>query len=466
MEQIQFNEEQRRVYRAAHAPQATDEQYDFFITECERRALIPGTHVVFNLRKASEYNMQLQRYVDVFRPTLITTINALRLIAERTKKFEGYGNVTFYYCDDSGQPTVKSIIPLGRIPHAVTVELYRTGWRNAVLGVARFDACVQLKSDKNPTAMWFKRGEEQLAKCAEADGLRKVAPEECGGLYIEEEMASAGKEEAAPAADITPTVIPAATVAPAVNQSPAPLMAQRFDPTGDPPGRAPDPAIKLATAATPVKPAVPRPPAPAVKPAPAVTPAPAPAAPVKATSPQETGDKQRVAHVDDPVQEPPAEMAEFADRLARDTTPAGPVTLADELEAAGNAAAAAQAAADTQKPAPVTGPITDADLPAGLGEPPAPKPPRPVVPTQVQPAVPTQVNSAGIADSKNRMAKIVRDKLEGAAKLKNAGPLVKAYLSKKSGQADIKKIDAAIWLEVVNELEAATPEQAADIVKG
>ena len=61
---MNFTEEQKIAYRKTIAPNASDEQWSFFIAECERRALIPGVHVVFQLRKAPEFNAQLQRNVD------------------------------------------------------------------------------------------------------------------------------------------------------------------------------------------------------------------------------------------------------------------------------------------------------------------------------------------------------------------------------------------------------------------
>jgi hypothetical protein len=74
--------------------------------------------------------------------------------------------------------------------------------------------------DRRPTLMWATRGEEQLAKCAEAQMLRTVAPEECAGLYIGEEVNDIiSKEEQAPSAPVTPAVIPQAVIAPAVNQT-------------------------------------------------------------------------------------------------------------------------------------------------------------------------------------------------------------------------------------------------------
>ena len=94
-EPLKFTDEQRRAYRAAYASDATDDQFTLFIGECERRALIPGVHVFFQLRAAREYDKKLRQDVIVQKVTLITGINALRLIAERSGKFEGYGRFQY-----------------------------------------------------------------------------------------------------------------------------------------------------------------------------------------------------------------------------------------------------------------------------------------------------------------------------------------------------------------------------------
>jgi sRNA-binding protein len=66
----------------------------------------------------------------------------------------------------------------------------------------------------------------------------------------------------------------------------------------------------------------------------------------------------------------------------------------------------------------------------------------------------------------NRAAKIVRDTMEGKAKVKEAGPLMKAYLIKQSGLPDLKKITAAKWEQMISELEGiADPVAVAEKVK-
>ena len=433
MEPLKFTDEQKKAYRAAYASDANDTQAALFFNECERRALIPGQHVFFQLRAAREYDKKLRQDVIVQKVTLITGINALRLIAERSGKFEGYGRFQFYYGDNDGKPTVKSDIPLGRIPHAVGVELYRAGWRNPVFAVARFDACAQFKADKSLNRMWATRGEEQLAKCAEAAGLRMVAPEECGGLYIDEEMGNQSEPET-PAAP-TPTVIPPQpTVAPVVNQAAAPAPAAPAPPATPAPAAqaTPKPPVPAGPA-----PKSPPPPPPAARTAPAPPPAapnpsPVPAAPVEPVA-------ATAARVNAQADQAKAEFVAKVAEQQTDLTPAEKQEMKGAME---------------RDPDPVATPIVET-IPA-LQVPPG----TPVIDAEV-PATPTERQTF-----LNRAAKIVRDTMEGKAKVKEAGAFLRSYFAKQAGVTDLKKITAAKWEQMISELEGiADPMAVAEKVK-
>lgn len=436
-----FTAEQQASYRAVLAPNATDNQWNYFITECERRQLVPGVHVVFQLKNVGEWNRQLGAYVNTDKVTLITTIVALRLIAQRTGAFAGYGETRYHYYQPE---TLNTLIPQGRIPHAVSMEVYRTGWLKPVMAVARYEAYVQLKNvgdKKVPTFMWQQRGEEQLAKCAEALALRMLAPEELGGLYLAEEFQHADTEQETPAAVTdertgkTITVgpaIPEPTIAPPVNNAPA---------TREPfqtlvPNVTPDPAHETRMFSMPEIPAVfsvPTAPIATPKPAQVHTP-PKPPAPPKprqepATPVVITHAKPPAPPAQEPVEETLAELNAVADAIARDKDPAVPLNLAGVD-------------------------ITDADLPENL----QPATVTETAPVQANTAVLVQVDSADTPATQaeyanfvnNRAAKLVRDKL---AKVKNASVLMKEYLLRHSGKATLPKISAATFEALISPLE-------------
>lgn len=199
MEQIQFSPEFLAAYRKENAPTASDIQWTLFIETCKQRNLYPGRHVAFSTRRQKVYDPIARQDTYVEKLTMITTVEAMTLIADRTGKYGGQGPVTWYYANGDG-PFTESKIPLGRICHAASVEITRTDWKEKALGIARYDACVQTRKSGErqvPTSMWEKRGEEMTAKCARADAFRKAFPEECGSLFIAEEFGGEQHEEQA-----------------------------------------------------------------------------------------------------------------------------------------------------------------------------------------------------------------------------------------------------------------------------
>ena len=413
-EPLHFTEAEKSAYRAAYAPTATEDQWNLFLLECERRALVPGVHVIFNLRASKEWNPTLRQEVSVQRVALITTINALRLIADRSGKYEGHGPFIFYYGVE-GDDFKESKVPLGRVPHAVSVEGFRKDWRAPLFATARYDAYCQLKgtgNERRPTMMWSTRGEEQLAKCCEALMLKTVAPEECGGLLIAEELGEAIDRD--DRQDVSPSVvekvtIPTATVAPAVNQAPAPKVTESVTPA----------PVKAPVAAAPAP----------VDPKPQPSPAPAPvAAPAPAKAPVGAAPGGLFANTTPP--DPANETRVFPTVL-----PVDPLL---------------KAALDAAKPGEVgpTLPVAPAVTPAA---------------TQAGDAPATAVEYHHFTNQ--RATKIIRDKLKPLMKEQDASNYVKNYLLKQSGKTGLKQISAVTFERLLKTLEDATPEQCAEIVK-
>lgn len=492
---LKFTEDQKRIWKAAFAPTATADQWALFIEECERRALIPNTHVVFSLRNANEWDAVTQQSVSVKKVAFITTINALRLLVDRysdahpERAFKGYGSTVYYYGQPETDDLAEKKVPLsGKIPHAVSVEVYRKDWDKPLFVVARYDACVQLKRSGNnqvPSAMWEKRGPEQTLKCAEASALRAIAPEELGGLYLKEELEASLEqpETAAPAVAPAP---PVALAVPPVNQAPAVAVISAPAAANPAPisASATEAAIKPATPA-PTTPATPAPtpvtPAPeaAIKPAKSsVEPAPgglfaAPGAAVGAalpgpglfanTTPPDPANETRPF--------PPAPVLDPLDkRLA-----AGEVGILKIPDSPDTRHAIPFVAADGdlpsiffEQPVPASGTTVPnpGPAPAPVVPPAPPQPaeatPAPAAPTGPQPATQAERNTLN-----GRFARITRDTMpKGGIPEKQAGDLVKAYFARNAGVPFVK-IPFARLTELLVALESApTPEAAAKLVKG
>lgn len=262
---IEFTPTELTAFREEVFKGFSDTQFELSIAECQRRSLIPGTHVLFQLRSSKEWVPELRAKIDVKKIVKITTIEALRLVAQRTGEYEGQGDGEFIYLDADNQPTIVSDIPLPhgtqknvpREPWAARIPIFRKGFRQPTKVVARMDAYAVTRKNQDGdlvlTDMWLRRGPEMLLKCSTAAALRASFAEELGGLYLAEEF---DKEDAdtAPAVAPSPTVEPPKPAhVPEVNHAPAvPTDTPRPNDTVYPPLSAPVEAVlqKAASAQT------------------------------------------------------------------------------------------------------------------------------------------------------------------------------------------------------------------------
>jgi hypothetical protein len=234
---LELTDKEKAALRAEFCKGFTDEQAEACFTFCRVRNLLPGKHVLFQLRRSKEWDEVVGAKVDVTKIVFITTIDASRLIAQRTGQYGGPAPEQYIYLDDNGIPSLVSEIPLPKLPlvpgqtplprepWAVKTTVFRKDFDHPVSSVARFDAYASTyKTNNGPglTEMWVKRGPEQLAKCSEMLSLRRAFPEELGGLYIAEEFKSENEEAPVTPASVTvstPVSVPPS--APKVNQTPA-----------------------------------------------------------------------------------------------------------------------------------------------------------------------------------------------------------------------------------------------------
>jgi phage recombination protein Bet len=188
-----LTDSQVRIIRLTLARACTDAEFDYFIAVAERTGLDPLRRqisaIVLNSADPSKRTM-----------TPLATIDGLRAIAARSGDYRPMEDAPLLEIDSERKD--ESCNPLGLVRAEVKV------WRRfgevwfPITGEAWWDEYVAIAEQVNGEAgdrdksrrvsqlasNWRRMGRVLLAKCAEAQALRRGWPEDLSGLYGEEEL--------------------------------------------------------------------------------------------------------------------------------------------------------------------------------------------------------------------------------------------------------------------------------------
>lgn len=166
--QVTFTQEQLDVVKNQIAVGATDTELKSFIWQCERTGLDPFARQIYFIKSGGKVQIQ-------------TSIDGLRLIAERSGAYEGQTPVQ--WCGSDG--VWKDIWIDSKFPVAARVGVYKRGFREPLYAIAHWNEYFS-----QPGFMHKKMPALMLGKVAESLALRKAFPNEMSGLYSREEMDS------------------------------------------------------------------------------------------------------------------------------------------------------------------------------------------------------------------------------------------------------------------------------------
>lgn len=165
-----WNRSQIDLLKRTVAKGLTDDEMQLFVYVCRRTGLDPFLRQAYAIKRwdseDGDYRMAIQ-----------TGIDGYRLQAARSESYAGSDPPEFEV-DSENQPVMAR----------VTVYKIVGGERCAFTGEARWSEYVQRTKEGQPTRMWRTSPFNQLAKCAEAQALRKGFPAEVQGINIHEEM--------------------------------------------------------------------------------------------------------------------------------------------------------------------------------------------------------------------------------------------------------------------------------------
>lgn len=185
-----LNEQKFRVIKNTLYPGASDLEAQMVLDYCTARKIDPllkPVHLVPMSVKTDKKNKDGKQVYE-FRSVVMPGIGLYRIDAARTGKYAGMSEPEF------GEDVTEKIglitITYPKWCRVIVKRLLENGT------IAEFPAkeywkenyATKSKDDQTPNAMWSKRTYAQLAKCAEAQALRKAFPESVGNEPTFEEM--------------------------------------------------------------------------------------------------------------------------------------------------------------------------------------------------------------------------------------------------------------------------------------
>lgn len=186
---VSFNADQMKLLKTTIAKDATNDELALFVNQCQRTGLDPFTRQIYFIKDKSG------------KVTICTSIDGLRLVAERTGKYEGQTEQE--WCGEDG--VWKTVWLSKETPAAARIGVWKSGFKSPTYAVAVFKEYAGFNYKNELNYMWNKMPANMISKTAEALALRKAFPNDLSGLYATEEVAQAVEAFEAREASTTPT---------------------------------------------------------------------------------------------------------------------------------------------------------------------------------------------------------------------------------------------------------------------
>lgn len=170
-DQGMWNEKQMAALKSLGLEGASNADMAVFLNYCQRTGLDPFARQIYMIQRGGRYTIQ-------------ASIDGLRVVAQRSQQYAG--QTAPMWCGQDGE--WKDVWVDDAPPFAAKVGVYREGFAEPLIAVARLQSYMPLTRDGKPMGLWKQMPDVMLAKVAEALALRKAFPNDLSGIYTNDEM--------------------------------------------------------------------------------------------------------------------------------------------------------------------------------------------------------------------------------------------------------------------------------------
>lgn len=192
-DQQAWNDRQLAALKHMGVEDAPAGDLDVFMHVAQRTGLDPFAKQIYMIGRSAKVRDANGNERWGTKYTIQTGIDGYRLTADRAARQHGdlLEQEDPVWCGEDGVWR-DAWLDAKNPPAAARVVVLKNGRRYpATVSYAEY---VQTDKQGNPTSMWRRMPANQLAKCAEAQALRKAYPNDLANLYTDEEMGQADTE--------------------------------------------------------------------------------------------------------------------------------------------------------------------------------------------------------------------------------------------------------------------------------